>query len=203
MKASNYVHRLHALNITNGAEEPYSPVVVAASVPGGGVASTNGVVCFDPEQQLQRPALTLAGGMLFVAFGSQADTDPYHGWVLGYDASHPPTGHQLRLQHHAPRHRRRFWRQCRRRRHLDGRKRIMRGCKYELVFLTGNGSFSANTNGGDYGDSFVRLSTTNGLAVADYFTPYYQAAWRRTTRISALAGRCCCPTPRAARLIPI
>ena len=44
-----------------------------------------------------------------------------------------------------------------------------------LYFATANGSFSANTNGGDYADSFVKLSTTNGLAVADYFTPYNQA----------------------------
>ena len=46
-----------------------------------------------------------------------------------------------------------------------------------LYFETGNGSFSANTNGGDYADSFVKLSTvSNKLAVADYFTPYNQAS---------------------------
>jgi hypothetical protein len=41
------------------------------------------------------------------------------------------------------------------------------------VFLqTGNGTFDANQTGGvDYGDSFLRLSTTGGLSVADYFTP--------------------------------
>ncbi len=44
-----------------------------------------------------------------------------------------------------------------------------------LFFATANGSFSQNTNGGDYGDSFVKLSTTNGLSVADYFTPFNQA----------------------------
>src|SRR2546430_77672 len=30
-EASGYIHRLHALNITNGSEQPNSPVVVAAS----------------------------------------------------------------------------------------------------------------------------------------------------------------------------
>jgi len=43
-----------------------------------------------------------------------------------------------------------------------------------LYFETGNGSFSANTNGGDYSDSFVKLSTGTSLSVADYFTPYNQ-----------------------------
>src|SRR5581483_4751646 len=32
------------------------------------------------------------------------------------------------------------------------------------------------TNGGDYGDSFVKLSASNGLAVADYFAPSNQAS---------------------------
>jgi hypothetical protein len=46
-----------------------------------------------------------------------------------------------------------------------------------LFFQTGNGIFTAtNGSGGtEYGDSFMRLSTTNGLAVADYFTPWNQA----------------------------
>ena len=49
-----------------------------------------------------------------------------------------------------------------------------------LYFETGNGSFSANTNGGDYADSFVKLSTiSNKLAVADYFTPYNQLSLQK------------------------
>ena len=45
-----------------------------------------------------------------------------------------------------------------------------------LYFETGNGVFdSTNGPGGtEYGTSFVKLSTTNGLAVSDYFTPWNQ-----------------------------
>src|SRR5262249_28611385 len=42
--------------------------------------------------------------------------------------------------------------------------------------MVGNGIFNAHTNGTEYADSFLRLSTSGGLAVADYFTPYNQAS---------------------------
>jgi uncharacterized repeat protein (TIGR03806 family) len=45
-----------------------------------------------------------------------------------------------------------------------------------LYYEVANGSFDADTGGGDYGDSFMKHSTTGGLAVADYFTPFNQAA---------------------------
>src|SRR5262245_50362135 len=86
-QGASYFHRIHALNITNGTEQPFGPVLVSASVPGTGVGSSGGVVPFVHKQQIQRSGLVLAGGMLFVAYSGYADTDPYHGWVLGYDAS--------------------------------------------------------------------------------------------------------------------
>src|SRR5207248_288471 len=78
-------HRLHALNITNGVEQSYGPVLVTASVPGNGVGSSGGVLPLVPMQSLQRAAMTLAGGTLYVTYTGYADTDPYHGWVIGYN----------------------------------------------------------------------------------------------------------------------
>ncbi|GEM_PF-216038 len=164
-------HTIHALNITNGAERPYSPVLVAASVPGSGVDSSNGVVTFNPGHQMNRPALTLSGGMLYVCYGSYGDTDPYHGWVMGYNATNlqlvtnyvfatTPNAKMATFGVNA------------------GEGALWMGgdgpcvdAAGNLYVMTGNGSLSAHTNGGDYGDSFVRLSTTNGLAVVDYFSP--------------------------------
>ena len=170
-------HVLHALNITNGTEKPFSPVLVNASVPGTGVDSSNGVVRFNPSMSMNRPAMTLAGGFLFVSFGSYGDSDPYHGWVIGYN----PTN-LVQLTNYT------FCTTPNATTNVFGTNAAegalwMGGgglCVDEntnLYFEVGNGSFSAQTNGGDYGDSFVKLSAaSNLLAVADYFAPSNQAA---------------------------
>jgi hypothetical protein len=45
-----------------------------------------GQVTFSPMQHMQRPGLLLHDGVLYIAFGSHGDFDPYHGWVFAYDA---------------------------------------------------------------------------------------------------------------------
>jgi hypothetical protein len=43
-----------------------------------------------------------------------------------------------------------------------------------IYVATGNGTFDANLGGTDYSDCFLRLTTSSGIAVADYFSPYNQ-----------------------------
>jgi hypothetical protein len=173
--STNYFHRIHALNITNGYEQPFSPTPVVVSVPGTGVNGDGTNVTFSAIQHMQRPAMTLAGGILYVAYGSHDDTDPYHGWVIGFNATNLMlmTNHIFNTTPNATvaafgpnAGEGAIW---------MGGNGLSVDASTNLYFETGNGSFSANTNGGDYGDSFVRLSTaTNRLAVTDYFTPYNQ-----------------------------
>jgi regulation of enolase protein 1 (concanavalin A-like superfamily) len=175
---TNYVHRIHALDVATGAERPYSPVIVAGSVPGTGVGSSGGVQTFSAIQHGQRPALCLANGLLVVAYASYADTDPYHGWVFAYTATNlalkgifNTTPNATVAAFGANAAEGGIW---------MGGGGICVDSSNNIYFETGNGSFSANTNGGDYSDSFVKLSTTNSLttnnlAVADYFAPYDQA----------------------------
>src|ERR1035437_9923528 len=82
------VFYLHALDLATGAERLNGPVALTASVPGtGSEARPDGTVPFDPMQHIQRPGLLLANNSVYVSFGSHGDQDPYHGWMLGYDAS--------------------------------------------------------------------------------------------------------------------
>jgi hypothetical protein len=175
-EGNSYIQRIHALSITTGAERPFSPVVVAASIPATGVASSGGRLAFDPMNNgLQRPALTLAGGVLYVCYSGFADTNPYHGWLLGFN---PSTLQQLtnRIFVTTPNSTIAAWGGNAGEGGLwmGGNGPLVDGAT-NLFFEIGNGPFNADTNGTEYGDSFVKLSTTNGLAVADYFTPFNQA----------------------------
>ena len=192
---TNFYHRIHALNITNGTEQSYSPVVVAASVPGVGTDSSGGVMTFNAKQNNQRPALTLAGGILYVAYAGYADTDPYHGWVIGYNATNlvqltnyvfnsTPNATTGAFGTHAAEGG--VW---------MGGNGLCVDANTNLFFETGNGSFSANTNGGDYADSFIKLSTTNKLALIDYFTPYNQLALANADLDLAACGPVLLPDP--------
>ena len=176
-EGSTYSHKLHALNIADGAERSFSPVIVAATIPGNGVGSANGVVIFEAKQQIQRSALTLAGGILYVAYAGYDDTNPYHGWIIGFNAANlqqlpnyvfNSTPNSTIAQFGPDAGEGGIW---------MGGGGLAVDVRTNLYFATGNGSFNAfnNSGGTEYGDSFIRLSTLGGLQVADYFTPYNQA----------------------------
>ena len=84
----SYIQRIHALNMLNGSEQANSPSQpIAATVTGGGNGSANGKLAFSSLWQLNRVALNLFNGYLYVAFGSHGDNGPWHGWVLAYNAT--------------------------------------------------------------------------------------------------------------------
>ncbi len=174
---TNYFHTLNALNITDGTEQPYSPVRVTASVAGTGVDNVGGVVTFNPKQENQRSALTLAGGILYLNYAGYGDTDPYHGWIIGYNPTNlvqltnyvfntTPNSASADFGDNA------------------GEGGIWMGGgglavdeNTNLYFATANGIFNFTNVSGvtEFGDCIMKLSTTNGLHVADYFAPWNQA----------------------------
>src|SRR5271163_2813128 len=87
LQGSVAINRLHALDITTGAEKFGGPVQIQASVPGTGSASVGGVLTFDPTYQTQRSGLLFLNGVLYVAFGSYEDQGPWHGWIFSYDVN--------------------------------------------------------------------------------------------------------------------
>ena len=162
---TTFHHKLHALSLTNGAEKFGGPAEVTATVvgTGDGYDGTNHVP-FNPLTQFNRAALLLNKGVVYMGSASHCDDGPYHGWLVGYDAQTLTLSNVFNTTPNGG---------------LGGIWQA--GCgpasdaSNNVYCITGNGTFDASTNG-DWGDTFLKLSTTNGLKVADFFTPYNQAA---------------------------
>ena len=84
---TSYVNRLHALDLTTGAEKLGGPIVIQATVPGNGGDSVNGTISFNNITENQRPALTLQNGEVYIGFSNHGNNPPYHGWLMAYNAS--------------------------------------------------------------------------------------------------------------------
>jgi hypothetical protein len=158
------VHRLHALDLSTGAEKFGGPVVIQGSVPGTGDGNDGaGHVPFNPLRQMNRPGLLLSQGVVYMGYASHCDNGPYHGWVIGFDAATLASNSVFNATPNGGLGG--IW-------HAGGG--LAADTNGSIYAITGNGTFDGPTSG-DYGDSFLRLANTNGLAVADYFTPYNQA----------------------------
>jgi IPT/TIG domain len=165
----SYFQRLHAIDITTGAEQFGGPVDIAATYPGTGDNSGNGSVVFDPKQYKARPALLISNGIVYTSWGSHCDLRPYTGWTLGYDRL---TLAQKSVLNFAPNGEgAAIW--------AGSGGGVSADSSGNLFFITANGTFDTVLNGsgfpsqGDFGNSFVRISPSgNALVVADYWSMF-------------------------------
>ena len=151
------VHRLHVLDVTTGLEKFGGPKTIAATYTLNGVTTT-----FTDFYQMNRPALLMANGHVYIAFGSNGNnTDPCQGWVMSYNAG--------TLQQ-------------------EGAYTVEPGKTLASIWQKGAG-LSSDSQGNIYGESgegpyvagsnlssSVQKLTQTGttLALADWFTPYNQ-----------------------------
>jgi hypothetical protein len=171
--AAHYHQRLHALDLTTGAELPGSPAEIAASYPGTGYGSSNGMQVFDPGQYAERVGLLLMNGQIYMAWTSHCDQDPYTGWLMAYNESTLQQSSVFNLTPNGPTSPH----------YANGEGSVwMSGAglgadtQGNIFFLDANGTFDSTLDshgfpaGGDFGNSFMKISTAgNKLAAADYF----------------------------------
>ncbi len=158
-----YFQRLHAINITTG-NEVSQPTTITAKVRGHGDGSINGHIIFDALKEGQRSGLLLLNGVVYITWASHCDHDPYHGWVIGYNAS---TLQKVAVYNDSPNGSRAgIW---------QSGGGLAADSSGHIYFMSGNGTFDLDGGGKDAGDSFVKLSTRNGLSRSDYFTPFNQS----------------------------
>lgn len=138
----HFTQRLHALDLATGADLPNSPVTIAAPD-------------FDPLFQNQRPALFLSGGDVFIGYASHCDKDPYHGFLMSYDAT---SLQQLDLFNTTPGGSEASIWQSGQAPSVDD--------KGNIYLITGNGSWNGTTQ---FSESFIKLDPH--LHLLDWFTP--------------------------------
>ncbi len=139
---TGFIQRLHELDLATGADLTDSPVAISAPD-------------FNPLMQNQRPALMLVNGMVYVGYSSHCDKEPYHGFLMTYDAktlaqvnvlNTSPTGSEASI-----------WQSG------QGPAADEEGNVY---VVTGNGSWDGVRN---FSESFLKL--TPHLKLIDWFTP--------------------------------
>jgi hypothetical protein len=162
--SGKYHQRLHALDLALGTELFGGPVDIQATYPGSGDNTHNGNVVFDPGQYMERSALLLLNGVIYTGWASHCDIRPYTGWIMGYSES---TLAQTSVLNVTPNgNSGAIW--------MSGAGPAA-DSSGNIYFLDANGDFDTKLNAsgfpadGDYGNAFLKLSTSEGLAVADYY----------------------------------
>jgi hypothetical protein len=156
----NYFQRLHALDVTTGAEISGSPTTIEATFP-----NLHGKTAFDPKQYKERASLLLLDGKIYTSWASHCDNGAYTGWVIGYSAA---TLKEVSVLNVTPNG-------------SDGAI-WMSGAgpaadaQGNIYLLDANGTFDNTFDPagfpirGDFGNGFLKLSASGAkLSVADYF----------------------------------
>jgi hypothetical protein len=172
VESGNIIYRLHAIDITTGAEKLGGPVLITASVPGTAPDGNGTTVPFNPQWANQRPGLLLLNGFLYVGFSSHGDNGPWHGWLFGFNKT---TLAQTGVWCTSPNGKGNgIW---------GAGSGLAADAAGNIYVSTGNGDYTVETPAPppsttiDFGDSIVRVGLTNGVPVpTDYFTPWNQGS---------------------------
>jgi hypothetical protein len=161
----NFIHRLHAIDITTGTEKSPGPVAITATVQGNGDHGTT--VSLDGLHHLNRVGLLLLNGTIYIGYASHCDDTPYHGWLLAYDAgTFTQTSLLITTANGGLGG---FW--------MSGTG-VAADSNASIFIASGNGDFdTVNVPARELGDTIMKLSNTGSapLSLTDYFTPYDQS----------------------------
>jgi hypothetical protein len=168
--SNNYFQRIHALDLTTGAEEFGGPVTVVATYPGSGVGSSNGLVPFVPANYKDRASLLMVNGTIYTMWASHCDIGQYTGWIISYALNAQNVLTRTAVLNITPNgNDGAIWQ--------SGAGPAADGLG-NIYFLDGNGTFDTTMTAGgfpingDFGNAFIKLSTSSGVQVSDYFTTF-------------------------------
>jgi hypothetical protein len=151
---------LHALDITTGNELLGGPAIITGTAQSGDGRGT-----FTPVYQMQRPALLLENGVIYIGFGGNGcDAYTYNGWLFAYNSQTlqqqsaflvTPDGNAASI-----------W---------QGGSGPAADADGYIYVVTANGTYDGPSGADDFGDSVLKMGwNANVYGVVDFFTPYNQ-----------------------------
>ncbi len=142
------VFRLHALDVTSGAERKGSPVVI------------------DPPDFVglwhkNRSSLLLANGVIYSSWSGHCDLGTYHGWVMAHDAA---TLKLLSVFNDSPGGSgASFW---------NGGAGPAADAEGNIYVVSANGYVNQVPMPGGWDEAVLKLTPAPKMAVVDHFTPF-------------------------------
>jgi outer membrane protein assembly factor BamB len=159
--SGTYFQRLHALDLTTGAELFNGPATIQGQYPGNGPNSVGGFLTFNPQIVAERSGLLLVNGVIYMGFTSHCDNQPYNGWFFGYSESTLAQTAILNLTPNGTEGA--IW--------MAGAAPASDGTNIYLLDANGTFDTTLTSSGfpslGDYGNAFLKIAPSG--TVADYF----------------------------------
>ena len=149
---------LHALDITTGNELLGGPVIITGTAPSG-----NGRGTFNPIFQMQRPALLLQNGVVYIGFGGNGcDLYAYNGWFFAYNSQTLQEEFAFLVTPNGKRGS--IW---------QGGSGPAADADGYIYVATANGDYDGPAGANDFGDSVLKMGWNgNVFGALDFFTPY-------------------------------
>jgi len=161
--AGTVIQRIHALDIATGAELFSGPTLIQASASAANDVGFGAAQNFDAAQYQTTAGLQLVNGKVYAAWTSICGAAPDSGWVMGFDAASLSPSASLYLAPAAGTNAPGFT--------LAGFSADSAG----NLYVFGQASFAYQAPGStsalapaSNGNSFLKLSTENGLTLTDY-----------------------------------
>lgn len=148
---NNFVFRLHALDVTTGAERSGSPVEIA---PAG----------FVPLAQKQRASLMLLNGVIYSPWSGHCDNGSFHGLVMAHDAKTlQPLGVFNTTQYGSGAS---LW---------SGGAGPVADAEGSVYVVSANGNINGVITPDSYDEAVLKLAAPPQMSVLDNFVPFNRA----------------------------
>jgi hypothetical protein len=168
-ESGTYFQRLHAVDITTGAEKTPREIIASTTT----ITSTGTVTnTFSALHNHQKPGLAIAKGTVYIGWSSHCDKPSYVGWLMSYDGGSLAPIAVFDVTPTSSYGQGGIW--------MSGGAPAV-DSSGSVYLSSGNGNFSPGvalplTSAVDLSMSFIKLDPST-LAATDFYSPGNEASW--------------------------